>query len=544
MATPTTTTTAIATSRAARRRQQQRRPSSPAAVAAAAEQLKILYTYLRFVADMASPEVFATQVDQVQLTVYLDHVLEALREISCRPEWEETGCLPTEYDDEMADSLHCFCKHQAFLQLHMQRNVMSFLAELCAKVKPPRLHSAKFAQYVLRFVNNTNWSHECSQREDDSGSPQQLTSEQSYRIIEKSGLLLQVLRLVTIAQPDYQPHRVILDKLQNCPKLLKGFLGEPDSPGHQVLDDLLLGRNGYPTVVDEQIRQRLVAIGRVASLATKTLQPSGFDVRLCRNCGKDGFDLGLNVKLLVCSRCKATYYCTKECQVADWKKHRKTCGQGHKPSKTSEQTLFSYVIKFYYEILKALSAVMQERSVPKSQLLIDLDFRARIDHADDSSSPALRGEIKAAVIKDYLRGRDQPSWFGNCDEASQSNILANVRDQSQRELHSHLLVLSRHAAGGAGIFRLHALCPSTQKSLFADELVTAFGERDWATMEQYLDDSMIRSLRHKITNDEMGLGGGQSGDLVGNGMLDLYRRIAAFQASPQWDEFQREMRFG
>ena len=38
----------------------------------------------------------------------------------------------------------------------------------------------------------------------------------------------------------------------------------------------------------------------------------------CRSCGKEGG--------LACSRCKRVRYCSKECQRADWKGHKKDCG--------------------------------------------------------------------------------------------------------------------------------------------------------------------------------------------------------------------------
>ena len=39
----------------------------------------------------------------------------------------------------------------------------------------------------------------------------------------------------------------------------------------------------------------------------------------CKACGKEGKPLS------VCSRCKKVKYCSKECQVQDWKKHKKDC---------------------------------------------------------------------------------------------------------------------------------------------------------------------------------------------------------------------------
>lgn len=31
------------------------------------------------------------------------------------------------------------------------------------------------------------------------------------------------------------------------------------------------------------------------------------------------------IKLRMCSRCEHTYYCSKVCQQADWKQHKKVC---------------------------------------------------------------------------------------------------------------------------------------------------------------------------------------------------------------------------
>lgn len=43
-----------------------------------------------------------------------------------------------------------------------------------------------------------------------------------------------------------------------------------------------------------------------------------FLARVCRVCeSKDG--------LRACARCKKVYYCSKDCQVSDWKRHKQTC---------------------------------------------------------------------------------------------------------------------------------------------------------------------------------------------------------------------------
>lgn len=43
--------------------------------------------------------------------------------------------------------------------------------------------------------------------------------------------------------------------------------------------------------------------------------------QVCRACGKSG----AAVKLQMCVRCKQAWYCGKECQVSDWKRHKREC---------------------------------------------------------------------------------------------------------------------------------------------------------------------------------------------------------------------------
>jgi hypothetical protein len=44
---------------------------------------------------------------------------------------------------------------------------------------------------------------------------------------------------------------------------------------------------------------------------------------MCQSCMKSGKDL--DGKLLKCSGCEASYYCSKECQIADWPRHKVHC---------------------------------------------------------------------------------------------------------------------------------------------------------------------------------------------------------------------------
>jgi len=62
--------------------------------------------------------------------------------------------------------------------------------------------------------------------------------------------------------------------------------------------------------------------------ARKTITKMGF----CWGCGKE-FD---RVVLFVCSRCMVGQYCSRECQVADWTNHKKSCDDYARVHKLTE----------------------------------------------------------------------------------------------------------------------------------------------------------------------------------------------------------------
>ena len=42
-------------------------------------------------------------------------------------------------------------------------------------------------------------------------------------------------------------------------------------------------------------------------------------VRVCEKCGKEA------MKMNKCSACRLVWYCSRECQLGDWKAHKKAC---------------------------------------------------------------------------------------------------------------------------------------------------------------------------------------------------------------------------
>ncbi|GFH61291.1 hypothetical protein CTEN210_17767 [Chaetoceros tenuissimus] len=61
------------------------------------------------------------------------------------------------------------------------------------------------------------------------------------------------------------------------------------------------------------------------------------DTQFCDNCSKTDTDVGFKVR--VCSRCKSAYYCSRECQVEDWPKHKRICEHNYEFTKRIERSL-------------------------------------------------------------------------------------------------------------------------------------------------------------------------------------------------------------
>jgi hypothetical protein len=101
-----------------------------------------------------------------------------------------------------------------------------------------------------------------------------------------------------------------------------------------------------------------------------------------------------------CQRCKGAYYCNLECQVADWKSHKKMCKAiststvSHSAQKTFHTTVWAFVESNYFNIVKEVYKKTQEFNVPKKELLVEIDFFG--------NAPALRNEFKVCLTSGFL----------------------------------------------------------------------------------------------------------------------------------------------
>jgi zinc finger MYND domain-containing protein 10 len=78
--------------------------------------------------------------------------------------------------------------------------------------------------------------------------------------------------------------------------------------------------------MDESDRQQ---IQRLADLYTNNTVEGLLEGFKCKKCEKQAFKR--------CSKCKSVWYCSRECQVADWPVHKEACNKTAKELKETEE---------------------------------------------------------------------------------------------------------------------------------------------------------------------------------------------------------------
>ena len=180
------------------------------------------------------------------------------------------------------------------------------------------------------------------------------------------------------------------------------------------------------------------------------------------------------------SRCKDTYYCSKEHQLADWKVHKKVCHPPdralEKATKGSQDSIMSFVMSNYYDIMKEIVRITQDEGIDKQELVLEIDF-----FANKGSAPALRdpAEFKIGITSRYLQGDrpDEPDWFYKGTSVYDDNIkmfIAGLTDHYRRMTNDRLLTVTRYASGSSGVYRVLLMTEVGGTPLFSDDALDAF----------------------------------------------------------------------
>jgi hypothetical protein len=280
--------------------------------------LTLAYSLMAAVAENASTEKIASGIPESELRAFLEHTRDTLEKLSNDSNWLRSGTLSKCHILQL-QTVACFAKHSSFLKIFLSSEGMEAVAKFYASRKKNDKPNRSAAKSIGLLVGNA-----LSVFTQEGG-----TLEKYFGFIEKTGLLGQFIRCVPV-DPDYSINLVTC--LQTCLQLVKKKL-KSGTPTGDILDAVIAGKDGPINVKAKSTLASLQSLARLSNVDNTC-------VKICRNCDKHETLNG--AKLMKCQRCKAIYYCNRECQVADWKRHKKMCSKrgssANKESRSAQKT--------------------------------------------------------------------------------------------------------------------------------------------------------------------------------------------------------------
>jgi MYND finger len=153
------------------------------------------------------------------------------------------------------------------------------------------------------------------------------SSGQATKKLFQSGMLKHALRLSTAPNAHTIPGLLtFLDQLISYPRLVGKYFAR-GSDGGNVLEKLSQGEMGHkdPHTWPTPVVKRIEQLYKLLQMMTdNNLCDTYSKLNLaCKHCDKP--HNGSTATLMRCARCHSVYYCGKDCQRADWKKHKPGC---------------------------------------------------------------------------------------------------------------------------------------------------------------------------------------------------------------------------
>ncbi|CAB9516138.1 expressed unknown protein [Seminavis robusta] len=278
-----------------------------------------------------------------------------------------------------------------------------------------------------------------------------------------------------------------------CSQVTLGSFGRAGSVSKKLVKGQQTG-DIFNSVVDKFSNPRtrphseegiLSRLGGIKNLLAAVCTPmtlsdgSAAVTRLCRKCSK----LDEDEAMLVCGICQVAFYCSRECQLDDWKAHYKICKpldeRLQKASHYRDSTLKSFLEENYFAIMSEIVDLTNEGTLTQKDLILELDFRPD----GSGSARAFRDPpvFKIGRATDYLNGSRpaEPDWFLKGTDMYGNNVkpvIRGLRDQHKRVLSegSGMLTIARQPSKLISAVRLNLFCGSDNQSLFSDKAIRSF----------------------------------------------------------------------
>jgi hypothetical protein len=452
-------------------------------------ELGLAYSLIFAVAKNASPEKIASGIPESELRTFIEHTRNTLDTLSTDRSWLRTGTVSVCHEP-LLQAVAFLAEHPSFLKVFISNEGMEAVAKLYASRKKNDKPSHKVAQLILILVNNSL----CGLEEEAVSDERGFGYEKGFGIVEKTGLLGQFIRCVPV---DPEGTANILTGLQTCLQLVKKKLKSGTRTG-DILDAVIAGKDGP---ISKKAKSSLTRLQNLARLSNDNdnYDNTCTNIKMCGHCNKiEALD---GAKLMKCQRCKVTYYCSKQCQIDDWKIHKRVCNElgscveSRSTFKTSQTAIRAFIKSNYFDIAKEVYKKTQEHNVSKKELLLEIDF-----HGD---APALRNEFKVCLVPGFFEGSsnsDASYWFRTAVDAEKKDLVRYLREQDEKVTGDDLLVVSRASNGHVQFQPMRTPVANTGANvdyqLLSDEAVESIGREDYirmvACMGQHVTDEYFR----------------------------------------------------
>ena len=474
------------------------------------QQLEVTYLMADALAGNSDENIF-NKIPESEIGCWMDHVMEQIAEKTKDRRWIQTGILSERCDTFLLNPCIAMLLHPVPIRLAFEKGFFQVLSDFIASRKAPSLPCTDIAETVVMLVSNAVcyiWNNQ------DMIS---LTVEKALKKLESSGMLVQYIRCSTIPQLiGNMGVSKLYDELIKCPALIKKKF-RTGHPCGDVVNDILNGTKYSKRNVE--VIKKLKIVSSFADI----MQPSHCEegtlqkgLKLCRYCSKSGNSTDFQMSLKACGRCKHTYYCSRDCQVDDWKIHKTTCRlatkSDYKNNEGNQQTIWNFSKRNYVEIMERFVSVCDDTGLDKSELLLELDFKPN----ENGMAPALQEqpEFKVANTRDYFEGSrpNEPDWFFKSETEDQEifryedcvgPVVANVKDIYTRLTKNHILCLVRFPSV-VSVARLQMEELDNGNEIFSHETLnavrSAINDDNFGPLEGIFreDSRIMRELRMKF----------------------------------------------